>query len=185
VKLDFLGGPMARLFIFYARAIIGVCMNLSERIHNLIKGSIEELGYNIVRVQIMGKEQMVIQVMAEPKDGQGMSVENCSTISRAISTLLEVDDPINGTYTLEVSSPGLDRPLTQLEDFERFQGFEAKIEINQTLDSRHRFKGYLLGIEGSTVKIFVDGAEMKIPYSDIYKAKLLMTDELIAAAEDN
>jgi ribosome maturation factor RimP len=160
-------------------------MSLAKRIQNLIRASVEELGYNIVRVEILGKEQMVIQVMAEPKDGRGMSVEDCSTISRAISTLLEVDDPIRGTYTLEVSSPGLDRPLTQFEDFERFQGFEAKIEINQSLDGRHRFKGYLLGIEDSTVKIFVDGAEMKIPYSDILKAKLLMTDELIAAAEDN
>ena len=160
-------------------------MDLSERIHKLIEASAEGLGYDVVRVQIMGKEQIVIQIMAEPKNGQEMSVEDCSTLSRVISTLLEVDDPISGAYTLEVSSPGLDRPLTRLGDFKRFQGFEAKIEIIQTLGTRHRFKGHLLGVEDDKVRILVDGAEMKILYSDIRKAKLLMTDELIAVAEDN
>jgi ribosome maturation factor RimP len=160
-------------------------MNLSERIHKLIEASVEELDYDVVRVQIMGKEQMVIQIMAEPKNGQVMSVEDCSTLSRRISALLEVDDPISGAYTLEVSSPGLDRPLTRLGDFERFQGHEAKIEITQTLGNRHRFKGHILGVKDGNVRILVDGAEMKILYSDIRKAKLLMTDELISLAEDN
>ena len=160
-------------------------MNLSERIHNLIKASVEELGYDVVRVQIMGNEKIVIQIMAERKDNRGMSVEDCSVLSRTISTLLEVDDPICGAYTLEVSSPGLDRPLTQLSGFERFQGLEAKIETNKTFDSRHRYKGHLLGVEDGTVKILVDGAELKIPYSDIRKAKLILTDELIAVSEDN
>ena len=160
-------------------------MDLSERIHNLIKASVQELGYNIVRVQIMGKEQIVLQIMAEPMESRSMTAENCSTISRAVSALLEVDDPIRGAYTLEVSSPGLDRPLTQFGDFERFQGHEVKIEINQTRDSQYRFRGHLLGVEGDTVKILVDGIEMKILYMDIRKAKLLMTDELISAMEDN
>ncbi len=160
-------------------------MNLSERIHNLIKVSVEELDYNIVRIQVMGKEQMVIQIMAERRDGQGMSVEDCSTLSRTISTLLEVDDPISGAYTLEVSSPGVDRPLTKFEDFKRFQGLEAKVEINKFHSSRHRFKGCLMGVENDSVKILVDGAEMKILYSDILKAKLIMTDDLIAVSEDS
>jgi ribosome maturation factor RimP len=181
-----LGGPLARLFVFlYACALTGIIMDLSERIHNLIKVSVEELGFDIVRVKIMGKEQVVLQIMAEPKDGEKMTAENCGTISRAVSALLEVDDPIRGAYTLEVSSPGLDRPLTRLEDFERFQGLEAKIEINQAQDGRQRFKGRLLGVEGDSVKFFMDGAEIKISYSNIRLAKLLMTDKLIAAVEDN
>ena len=160
-------------------------MDLSERIHNLIKVSVDELGYDIVRVKILGKEQVVLQIMAEPKDGHRMTAENCGTLSRAVSALLEVDDPIQGAYTLEVSSPGLDRPLTKLRDFDRFQGLGAKVETNHNLEGRHRFKGQLLGVEGDVVKILVDGAEMKILHSDIRNAKLLMTDELIAAMEDN
>lgn len=179
-----MGGPFARLFLF-AHALIGVSMDLSERIHNLVKVSVDELGYDIVRVKIMGKEQVVLQIMAEPKDGYRMTAEDCGAISRAVSALLEADDPIRGAYTLEVSSPGLDRPLTKLGDFERFQGLGAKIEINRNQDGQYRFKGRLLGVEGDAVKIFVDGSEMKISYSDIRKAKLLMTNELIPAMEDN
>ena len=151
----------------------------------MIEASVEDLGYNIVRVQIMGKDQVVLQIMAEHANGQGMTADNCATISRAVSALLEVDDPIKGAYTLEVSSPGLDRPLVRLGDFERFQGLEAKIEINQPQDGRRRFRGRLLGVEGDTVRILVDGVEVDLSHPDIHKAKLLMTDELIAASEDN
>ena len=175
---------MARLFL-YAHVLIGVIMDLSERIHNLIEVSVDELGYDIVRVKIMGKEQVVLQIMAEPKNGLRMTAENCGTISRAVSALLEAEDPIRGAYTLEVSSPGLDRPLTKLGDYDRFQGFGAKIEINRNHEGQCRFKGQLLGVEGNAVKILVDGAEMKISFSDIRKAKLLMTDEVIAVMEDN
>ena len=164
-------------------------MELSRRIHDLIEASVEDLGFDIVRVQIMGKDQVVVQIMAEHKDGpggaQGMTVDDCATISRAVSALLEVDDPISGAYTLEVSSPGLDRPLVRLGDFERFQGLEAKIEITQPLDGRRRFRGRLLGVDGDIVRILVDGTEVDLPHPDIHKAKLLMTDELIAASEDN
>jgi ribosome maturation factor RimP len=164
-------------------------MELSERIRDLIEASIEDLGFDIVRVQIMGKDQVVVQIMAEHKDGmgnaQGMTVDDCATISRAVSALLEVDDPIRDTYTLEVSSPGLDRPLVRLGDFERFQGLEAKIETSQPHDGRRRFRGRLLGVDGDTVRILVDGAEVDLSHPDIHKAKLLMADELIAASEDN
>jgi len=165
------------------KANLGV--DLSERIHNLIEATVDDLGFDIVRVQVMGKDQVVLQVMAEPKDGQGMTANNCATISRAVSALLEVDDPISGAYTLEVSSPGLDRPLVRLGDFERFQGLEVKIEINRPLDGRRRFRGRLLGVDGDTVRILVDGVEVDLPHPDIHKAKLLMTDELIAASEEN
>jgi ribosome maturation factor RimP len=136
-------------------------------------------------VQISGKERPAMQIMVEHKDGQGMTVDDCAAVSRAVSALLEIEDPIKGTYTLEVSSPGLDRPLVRIGDFERFQGYQAKIEVNRPLDGRRRFKGRLLGVEGDNVRILVDGVEVDLPHPDIHRAKLLMTDDLIAAAKEN
>ncbi|NQU60096.1 MAG: ribosome maturation factor RimP [Rhodospirillales bacterium] len=158
-------------------------MELSNRVQHLIEPSIGDLGFDIVRVQISGKEKHLMQVMVEHSDGQGMTVDDCATVSRAISALLDVEDPFKGPYTLEVSSPGLDRPLVRLRDFERFQGFEAKIETSRPLDGRRRFKGRLLGVDGDSVSILVDGQEMKLPHPEIHRAKLLLTDDLIAAAE--
>lgn len=164
-------------------------MERTNRIQSLIEPTVDELGFEIVRVQIMGKDQVLLQVMVDHKegfgDGSGINVDDCATVSRAVSALLEVDDPISGAYTLEVSSPGLDRPLVRLRDFDRFQGLEAKIEINHALDGRRRFRGRLLGVDGDTVKILVDGDEVALPHPDIHKAKLLMTDELIAASQEN
>ena len=160
-------------------------MDMSSRIQDLIEPPVDELGFDIVRVQMSGKEMMLIQVMVERKDGQGMTVDDCASVSRAISTLLEVDDPIKGAYTLEVSSPGIDRPLVRIGDFERFLGFQAKIEISRPLDGRRRFKGKLLGVKDDVVSILVEGVEVNLPHPDIYKAKLLMTDDLIAAAEES
>jgi len=164
-------------------------VELARRVQELIEPTVEDLGFDIVRVQIMGKDTPVLQIMVEHKEGpdgfKEIKVEDCATVSRAVSALLEVEDPIKGAYTLEVSSPGLDRPLVRLRDFERFQGLDAKIEINRPLDGRRRFKGRLLGVEGDTVKILVDGDEVDLPHPDIHKAKLLMTDELIAASEEN
>lgn len=164
-------------------------MDLSTRIQDLIEPTIDDLGFDLVRVQTMGKEKLVMQIMVEHKDGQGMTVDDCATVSRAISALFEIDDPISGAYTLEVSSPGIDRPLVRIGDFERFQGFQAKVEIGRPLDGhgdgRRRFSGELLGVDGDVVKMMVDGEEVSLPHPDIHKAKLLMTDDLIAAAEEN
>ncbi len=160
-------------------------MDLSSRVQQLIEPSVGDLGFDIVRVQISGKKKPAMQIMVERKDGQGMTVDDCATISRAVSALLEVEDPIEGTYTLEVSSPGLDRPLVRIGDFERFQGHQAKIEVNRSLDGRRRFKGRLLGVEGDNVRILVDGVEVDLPHPDIHRAKLLMTDDLIAAVKEN
>ena len=160
-------------------------MDLSSRIQDLIEPSVDELGFDVVRVQMSGKDTVSMQIMVERKDGQGMTVDDCASVSRAISTILEVDDPIKGAYTLEVSSPGIDRPLVRIRDFERFLGFQAKIEINQPLDGRRRFKGELLGVKDDVVRILVEGVEVNLPHPDIHKAKLLMTDDLIAAAEEN
>ncbi len=164
-------------------------MDLSHRVQQLIEPGVEDLGFDIVRVQIIGKEKLLVQIMIEHKDGpgdrQGMTVDDCATVSRAVSALLEVEDPIKAVYTLEVSSPGVDRPLTRIGDFERFQGHQAKIEVHRPLDGRRRFKGRLLGVEGDNVRILVDGVEVDLPHPDIHRAKLLMTDDLIAAAKES
>ena len=121
--------------------------------------------------------------MAERSDGATMTVENCAEISRALSALLDVEDPIEGAYNLEVSSPGIDRPLVRLEDFARFAGFEAKIETARPVDGRKRFSGRLDGVSEGRVRLDLgDGEVAAVPYEDIREAKLVLTDELIAAS---
>jgi len=159
-------------------------VDLAERVEQLIAPTVEGLGFEIVRIQISGKHDLCLQVMAEPRDGKTMTVDDCANISRAVSAVLDVEDPIDGTYTLEVSSPGLDRPLVKLRDFERFAGFEAKVEAFQQIGDRRRFRGRLAGVDNGNVKIIVDdGQEKTIAFDNIQKAKLVLTDELIAAAE--
>jgi len=158
-------------------------MDLSNKIQNLIEPSVDDLGFDIVRVQVSGKNELLMQVMVEHKDGQGMTVDDCANVSRAISALLEVEDPIKDPYTLEVSSPGLDRPLVKLRDFERFQGHQVRVETNVAQDGQKRFKGKLLGVEDKTVKILVDDLEVILAYPDIRRAKLLLSDDVIAAVE--
>lgn len=160
-------------------------MDLASRIQKLIEPMVGELGFEVVRVRVSGKKKLSMQVMVEHKDGQGMTVDDCATISRAISALLDVEDPVKDTYTLEVSSPGIDRPLVRMGDFDRFQGFRAMIETNRPFNGRRRFQGRLLGIEGESVRIMIDGQEMKLPHPDIHRAKLVLTDDLIAASEEN
>ena len=110
-----------------------------------------------------------------------MTVDDCADLSRAISPILDEEDPIEGNYSLEVSSPGLDRPLVKLSDYDRFKGFEAKVETSVLLNGRKRFSGRLKGTEGGDVVLTTDGEDVKIPFTDVVKAKLLLTDELIEA----
>lgn len=158
-------------------------MSLTDNIAGMIAPSIEALGYDVVRVTVAGSTRKVLQIMAEPKDGRIMSVEDCARVSRAISAVLDVEDPISGAYSLEVSSPGIDRPLTRPNDYNRFKGHEAKIETHEPVDGRKRFKGILKGVADAAVKIDSEGAEIALPLSQIAKAKLVLTDALIAAHE--
>ncbi len=158
-------------------------MTLNERLDALINPTLDSMGYELVRVMLSGKQRVVLQIMAERKDGVDMTVEDCADISRALSAILDVEDPIQGAYTLEVSSPGIDRPLTRRLDFERFTGFEVRIELARPVENRKRFKGRLLGIdEAGVVRIAAEDGEFSLPYDDIQKAKLVLTDELIAAS---
>ncbi len=159
-------------------------MDLCGRIERLITPTVEALGFTIVRVQVSGQQRPRLQVMAEREDGGAMKVDDCAGISRAIAAVLEVEDPIAGAYTFEVSSPGIDRPLLRLGDFERFAGFEARVETSRPVDGRRRFRGRLIGVAGQAVRIQVDGATVDLPYADIGRAKLLLTDELLAASEN-
>ncbi len=154
----------------------------AAQIEALIAPSLEALGYEIVRAMIMGgSDNPTLQIMAERSADGGMEVGDCAKVSRTISALLDVEDPIAGAYTLEVSSAGLDRPLTRFKDFERFAGFEAKIEMADLVNGRKRFLGRLLGVDGGKVLIDTDEGEQRLTFEGIAKAKLLLTDELIAA----
>lgn len=157
-------------------------MTLNEKLENLFNPVFEEMGYDIVRLQLQGGEKRkTLQIMAERKDNRPMSVEDCAALSRAISPILEEEDPIEDNYTLEVSSPGLDRPLVKPADFDRFKGFEAKVETSVLINGRKRFSGRLIGLNGEDVLISFEGQDIKIPFTEISKAKLLLTDELIKA----
>jgi len=155
---------------------------IRERVAALITESLEGMGYELVRVQVSGGTHQVLQVMAERVDGAAMTVDHCTEISHGLSALLDAEDPIAGAYTLEVSSPGIDRPLTRLRDFERFVGFEARIETRDVIAGRRRFKGKLLGLAAGVVSIDLEEETVRLPFEAIAKARLVLTDELIAAS---
>ncbi len=162
---------------------------LEARIAHIIEPAIVDLGYELVRVKISGQNGMTVQIMAERPDGT-MRVEDCEAISRTISPTLDVEDPIAREYHLEVSSPGIDRPLTRAKDFERWAGHEARVELAVAKDGRKRFRGILLGVRdgadglklaGLQLNDTPDSPEAWLPLDDIGEAKLLLTDELIKA----
>jgi len=144
--------------------------------------AVQAAGYRLVRLRLMGGKRKTLQIMAERADG-GMDVEDCAKLSRLISEVLEAADPISDEYVLEVSSPGIDRPLTTPEDFARFAGYEARIELAHGLEGRRRFKGLIVGLEGRDVLIDVteetDTRRVRLPQGDIAEAKLLLSDRLI------
>lgn len=159
-------------------------MSLASRIEDLIHPTIQELGFEIVRVELLGEMNPCLQIMADRLDQTAMSVDDCATISRAVSAIMDVEDPITKAYTLEVSSPGLDRPLVKPAHFERFKGNEIRLERRGANDDQRRFRGQLLGLDGENVKLLIKGEEVLIPFVDVLKAKMVVTDELIAAAKE-
>jgi len=151
------------------------------RLLELLDPVAEAVGYDIVRLRLMGGDhRRTLQIMAERGDGV-MLVEDCTALSRAVSDVLDAADPIKGDYTLEVSSPGVDRPLTRLKDFETYQGYEARIELDRLAERRKRFKGVLAGVEGDSVGIDLEGEDETalIPFAWIVEAKLVLTDQLM------
>ena len=156
---------------------------IDRRLADIITPVIDGLGFELVRVRLMGGKTRVLQIMAERPDG-GIGVDECGDISTAVSAVLDVEDPVEDNYVLEVSSPGIDRPLTRLKDFEVWKGWEARIETTELIDGRRRFKGTLSGAEGDEVLITLEeaGEEVTIglKFDWLSDAKLILTDELIA-----
>lgn len=156
-------------------------MDPAKRIREIIEPAIEAMGFEVVRVSFGGGDRPTLQVMAERPDGT-ISVDECADVSREISALLDVDDPIAGKYVLEVSSPGLDRPLTRLKDFERNCGKEIKLLLLDTVDGRRRYRGPLLDVVDNCISIECDGERASFEFEAIEKAKLVLTDALLAEA---
>jgi len=155
---------------------------MDRRIAEILGPVIEDMGFELVRIRLMSGKVQTLQIMAQRADGT-IEVDDCAEISTAVSATLDVEDPILDAYTLEVSSPGIDRPLTRLKDFERWEGYVARIETDELIDGRRRFKGILQGIEGSEVLIEIEehGTPVTIglEFDWLSDAKLLLTDELI------
>jgi ribosome maturation factor RimP len=155
---------------------------IDQRLAAIVEPTIQGMGFELVRLRLMGGRRPTLQIMAERPDGT-MEVEDCAGLSRQLSVVLDVEDPIEREYTLEVSSPGIDRPLTRLQDFDRWEGYEAKLETAEPVDGRKRFRGVLAGTEGDEVLIDLadDSVEgtIGLKFEWLSDAKLVLTDELI------
>jgi ribosome maturation factor RimP len=157
----------------------GFVTELLHRIEEIVGPTVVGLGYELVRVA-MSRGGGTLQIMIEPADGRPMDVEDCATLSRALSAVLDVEDPIPGAYTLEVSSPGIDRPLTREKDYLRWTGHVARMETTEPIEGRRRFKGTLLGLENGTIRLRLDdGKEADVPLRSVSRAKLELTDALL------
>ena len=155
---------------------------LEEKVIAAIKPAAADLGYRLVRVRVAGLRRKRLQIMAERLSDGEMGIGDCEALSRAISPILEAQDPIPGEYDLEVSSPGIDRPLVVPGDFERFAGHEAKIELARPLNARRRFRGIILQVAGEEIVLQLPDSEIpaRLPFSAISEARLVLTDALIA-----
>jgi ribosome maturation factor RimP len=157
---------------------------LAARVAAIAEPVLEGLGYRLVRVRVSGSEGCTVQIMAERPDGS-MSIDDCEAASRALSPVLDVADPVDRAYRLELSSPGLDRPLVRRSDFERYAGHVMKVEMAVPIDGRKRFRGTLVGVEGDAARIRRDDAqpdepaEFLLPIEDMAEAKLVLTDALV------
>jgi ribosome maturation factor RimP len=155
---------------------------LEARVAASIAPAIEHMGYELIRVLILGRERPTVQIMADRADGSQISVEDCERISHAVSAVLDVEDPLPGAWTLEVSSAGIDRPLTRVKDWNRFAGHQARVELLAPIDGRRRFTGIVLGADDATARLRLEtGDDVTLPLRDIRRAKLVLTDALIEA----
>jgi len=158
-----------------------------QKLTAIIEPIIKDNGLSMVLLQIKGDARggQILQIMVEDPKTRNVKLDDCATLSREISAILDVEDPISEAFNLEISSPGIDRPLTNIKDFDDFKGLEAKIEIEAPIDGRKRFRGRLSGTKDDNVCIEIDEGETTIPFSEIYKAKLIMNDELLEFTNKN
>ena len=159
-------------------------MDQVKTIEGLIAPTLRARGYALVRVRLSGSRRQTLQVMAERSDDAAMTVDDCTDISRALSAVLDVEDPICGSYDLEISSPGIDRPLVKLEDFGRYVGFQAQVRTKIPLDGQRKFCGRLVSVTAIDVSVDIgDGnCVIQIPFVEICDAKLVLTEDLVVAA---
>jgi ribosome maturation factor RimP len=157
-------------------------IGLEARLAALVAPTLSDLGFELVRVAVLGRDRPTVQIMADRADGQMISVDDCETISHAVSAVLDVADPLPTAWTLEVSSAGIDRPLTRVKDWNRFSGHRAKVEMAEPIDGRKRFDGLALGADAQAARLRLDdGTVVTLPWPDIRRAKLVLTDALIEA----
>lgn len=155
-----------------------------ERILAIAEPIAHDLGYNIVRIRVQGGKRATLQIMAEREDGT-MSVEDCAKLSRELSSIFEVEDPLDSAYVLEISSPGIDRPLTELAHFEHYKGYSAKLELDRFVEGRKKFRGILAGTDGDNVAIDLKDEKdtALIPFEWLSEAKLIITDKILKAKQ--
>ena len=176
------GGWPSRAAFFVLDQDLPHHVGLEAKVADIVLPTIADLGYELVRVAILGRERPTVQIMADRADGGLITVEDCETISRAVGAVLDVADPIPGNWTLEVSSAGIDRPLTRVKDWNRFAGHQARVETGFPVDGRKRFAGVVLGADATHGRLRLeDDSEIALPLNDIRRARLVLTDALIAA----
>ncbi|WP_270725356.1 ribosome maturation factor RimP [Shimia sp. Alg240-R146] len=155
---------------------------IDRKLAEIVGPIVEDMGFELVRLRLMGGKTHTLQIMAERPEG-GIEVDECAQISNAVSAVLDVEDPLVDSYTLEVGSPGIDRPLTRLKDFDTYEGYEAKLETSELIDGRKRFRGILAGVEGDEVLINIEdqgeAVTVGLTFDWLAEAKLMLTDDLI------
>ena len=151
---------------------------MDRRLAEILLPVVEGLGFELIRMRLMGGQTKTLQIMAERPDG-GIEVDECAQISTAVSAVLDVEDPLEEAYTLEVSSPGIDRPLTRFKDFDVWEGYDAKLETAELIDGRRRFRGILAGTEDDEVLIQIEEGTIGLKFDWLSDAKLVLTDDLI------
>ena len=157
-------------------------IGLEARLAEIVTPTLEGMGYELVRVAVAGRDRPTVQIMADRADAAPMAVEDCEAISRALGAVIDVADPMPAGWTLEVSSPGIDRPLTRIKDWNRFAGHLARAELDPPLDGRRRFAGTVLGADAGHARLRLDdGSEVALPLGQLRRARLVLTDALIAA----
>ncbi|ATU73905.1 Ribosome maturation factor rimP [Gluconacetobacter sp. SXCC-1] len=176
-------GGGRRAAFFALDADLPFLTGLDARIAAMVAPALADMGFDLVRVAVLGRESPTVQIMADRADGTLIAIEDCEQISHAVGAILDVEDPLPGAWTLEVSSAGIDRPLTRAKDWERFAGHLARAEMNMPIEGRKRFAGIVLGArDGHGLMRLDDGTEVALPFAEMRKARLVLTDELIEAS---
>jgi ribosome maturation factor RimP len=168
------------LFCYLGSPLLRATNPVEERVIALIEPTAAGLGYRIVRVRLSGNRHKTLQIMAERAADGLMSIDDCGRLSRAISPMFDLEDsPVQGEFELQVSSPGIDRPLMRIEDFERFVGFDAKLETAVPINNQRRWKGVIMAVDGDEITLATDHGEAKLKFSALSDARLVLTDKLI------